>query len=100
MTHDISFGKIWLNISHNLSCQIDAMDLAAESLERREKKREEILKAFQANATGRFKHWPFPITESTYILEYNTLKQDFIKHWKNGTRDFTELRREYVPESR
>ncbi|KAI5711092.1 hypothetical protein M8J76_010974 [Diaphorina citri] len=77
-----------------------AMDEAIASVDEREKRREAILKAFQANATGHFKHWPFPYTDSAYIQVFNTLKMDVFRLWKNATRDFTELRREYAPESR
>lgn len=79
---------------------LEAMDEAIASVDEREKRREAILKAFQANATGHFKHWPFPYTDSAYIQVFNTLKMDVFRLWKNATRDFTELRREYAPESR
>uniref|UniRef100_A0A8D8TAJ8 Uncharacterized protein n=1 Tax=Cacopsylla melanoneura TaxID=428564 RepID=A0A8D8TAJ8_9HEMI len=76
------------------------MDEALGDADEAERRKEEILKKFQGNATGRFKQWPFPFTEDTYIHEFDTAKRDMIRHWKNATRDFTELRREYAPESR
>ncbi|KAL1463587.1 hypothetical protein WDU94_015327 [Cyamophila willieti] len=78
----------------------NVMDEALEDADKIERKKEEVLKAFQANATGRFKQWPFPYTEDGYIHEFDTVKREMIRHWKNATRDFTELRREYAPESR